>query len=177
MASEDQNEEEEEESMDSNIVHHNQPVVMTVYRDHVTQNQRVGILITLPGGAEDVEFSLLGSGPGSSTARLTYSWPRISYDIDSFFEKDINRKEMFPSDPLISSFKQELQNHRETVDCIPKGVIDLTLPIPVQTVSESISKRGKKRDDGSCVMVVVLSAFENYYTVKKEEKRVSFEYM
>ena len=130
--------------MDLNVFHHDHPIVMIVFSDHVTQNQRVGILITPPGGADDVEFSLLESGPGSSTARITYSWPTFFFEIDSIFEKEVNRKAMFPSDPLISSFKQQLQYNRETIDSIPKGVINLTFPIPVQTVSESITNMGKK---------------------------------
>ena len=57
--------------IDSQIVHHNQPVLMEVYLDPDTNSEMLIILASLPGGVTHVEFSLVGSGPGSSTDRIT----------------------------------------------------------------------------------------------------------
>jgi hypothetical protein len=69
------------------IVHHNQPALVTVYKDPDTQQEKVFILISLPGGSTDVEFSLVGNGSGSSTANIRYSCPPVMYNIDSLFAK------------------------------------------------------------------------------------------
>lgn len=51
--------------------------LMTVYRGK-TQKQKLGLLVGPPGGCDDLAFSLVGGGGGSSTARITYCWPKIS---------------------------------------------------------------------------------------------------
>ena len=53
--------------------------------------------------------------------------------------------------------------------------MDLTLPIPVLTTSNSFSKKGRKNKDGSLVMLIELTAFESLYSIKKGSKRVIFE--
>ena len=50
------------------------------------------------------------------------------------------------------------------------GMIELTLPISVQTAAKSYSHSGKKRkEDGSRVLVVELTAYQSSYTIKPEE--------
>ena len=78
----DDTEEKDLEGLDLQIVHHNQPALATVYKDPDTQPEKVFILISLPEGSNDVEFSLVGNGPGSSTANIKYSWPQVMYDIN-----------------------------------------------------------------------------------------------
>jgi hypothetical protein len=75
-------EEKDLEGLDLQIVHHNQPALATVYKDPDTQPEKVFILISLPEGSNDVEFSLVGNGPGSSTANIKYSWPQMMYNIN-----------------------------------------------------------------------------------------------
>ena len=138
------------EELDSHIVHHNQPVLIEVYEDHETQNNKVIIVASLPGGVTDVEFSLVGSGPGTSTARITYSWPKIAYDIEAIFAKSIKVGSMPPCHPKILALKMGLQNNRNSVDDLPQGVMELTLPIPVQTTASSISRTGGKNPTEVC---------------------------
>ncbi len=60
--------------MDAKIKHKNQPVLMTVNRDPITEHEKVCIVATLTEGVSDVNLALVGSGPGNSpTARITYS--------------------------------------------------------------------------------------------------------
>jgi hypothetical protein len=83
---------EGEEDLDTKIIHRNQPVLMTVYKDPESLEEKLCVIASLPGGVSDVEFSLIGSGPGSNTAKITYSWPPIVYDIPGIFNKDIDAK-------------------------------------------------------------------------------------
>ncbi len=97
---------EEAEDLDSQISHHNQPVLRTVYRDPDTLQEKVCLVASLPGGSENVAFSLVGSGPGSVLARVTYSWPPLLMTLMLFLKKNlrvVNRQKPIPK------LKQELE--------------------------------------------------------------------
>jgi hypothetical protein len=47
---------------------------------HKKKNSR--LLVALPGGYDNVEFSLFGGGGGSSTVRITYCFPKNLYNIE-----------------------------------------------------------------------------------------------
>jgi hypothetical protein len=51
----------------------------------------------------------------------------------------------------------------------------LTLPLLFQTASNFISRSGGKISDGTMVVIVKLSAFQNSNTVKDLEKKNLFE--
>ena len=70
------------EDLDSKIVHHNQPIVMSVFKDPLTKQEKEIIVAVLPGGPNRVCFSLVGSGPGTRLARIDYSWPPIGFEIE-----------------------------------------------------------------------------------------------
>lgn len=161
--------------LDPKIVHYNQPVLMTVYTDPITEKEKVCVIASLPGGATDVEFSVVGSGPGTSTARITYSWPKTAFSIDEIFAKSIKEGTLTPCHPMILELKKELQNNRASVDAVPRGAMELTLPIPVQTDSDTISHSGGKKEDGTMLLIVQLLAFQNAYTVKNIDRKVKFE--
>ncbi|KZS01517.1 Uncharacterized protein APZ42_001802, partial [Daphnia magna] len=72
-------------------------------------------------------FSLVGSGPGSSTARITYSWPKILFEIEAIFKKAITSSELRVCHPKIIALKNELKNNRDSIDSTPKGSMELTL--------------------------------------------------
>lgn len=62
----------EEVRHDSPVTQTNQPCLIEVYRDPATQSDKVIIVISLIGGVNEVEFLLLGPGPGTVYARVTY---------------------------------------------------------------------------------------------------------
>jgi hypothetical protein len=59
------------ENLDSRVIHHNQPILMSVYKEPVTQQEKFIILCVLPIGATDIRFTLVGSGPGSRLAIIS----------------------------------------------------------------------------------------------------------
>ncbi|EFX73075.1 hypothetical protein DAPPUDRAFT_110089 [Daphnia pulex] len=138
-------EEKDLEGRDSQIAHHDQPALVTVYKDPETQKEKVFIVISLPGGSGESEFSLVGNGPGFSTAIIKYNWPPVMFDIDSLFAKvSLRNGKISPLHPKIIALKNELENNRDSVDAISQAVIDIPLPIPVQTDIDSYKFVGGK---------------------------------
>lgn len=165
-----------EVELDNQFVFHNPPISMSVYRDPDTEIERVIIVAGLPFGAVDVSFSLVGNGPGTRAARIDFFWPSIAFDFEALFGKEIE-KGMPKIHPKILALKQDLQHARDSIDDIPNGTIELNLPISVQTSEATISRKGKTQKDGSSVLIVELTAYENSYTTGYGKKKIVFEEM
>nr|CAH0103734.1 unnamed protein product [Daphnia galeata] len=161
-------------NQDSRFNHINQPIVVSVYKDHETEQEKVIILCVLPSGATDIRFRLLGSGPGTILAVVEYSWPPIAFEIEDLFRDEIKKGDMAPCDPKILAFKDDLMFTRQHKDQVPKGSIEISLPIPVQTAANTIKRGGKQRKDGSQAIVVELTAYQSSYTVKPEDEKIVF---
>ncbi len=154
---------------------------MEVYRDPDTEKDKVIVVASLFGGTTDVEFTLLGSGPGTTSAQITYKWAPHSFNIEELFAKAIKSQTIPSCHPKIVQLKKGLQKCRASKDDTPVGTIDLTLPIPVLTSENSISRPGRKNKDGVMIMIIELTAYESLYSVKskrsvKENKKVLFDY-
>jgi len=172
---------------DSHISYFNDSSLVAIYTDPATNQQKVMLHKSLPGGATDVEFSLLGIGPGSSTVEISHDWPNIMYNIDSLFQKlnlssqkaaggegseSLSQSQLYH--PKILSLKKELENNRATIDSIPRTRIQIKLPIPVQTATTSYTFFGGKQPDGSMFVFADMTAYQNTYSVKKSDKKVNF---
>lgn len=169
-------EEGDDDDHDSQVKHRNQPVLMSVYLDPVTEQEKVIVVASLPGGTEEAKFSLVGLGPGTKTARIVYHWPKISFQFDELFAKQIKADKITNYHPKIVALKKDLQLNRERIDQNPTGSMELTLPISVQTAESSILRYGvRQQNDGSRVLIAELTAYQSMYTVKEEEDAVKFE--
>ena len=170
------NETDDEEiiDVDSNVFNRNQPVIMAVYVEPETNQEKLSIIATAPSGAENIAFSLVGSGPGSSSAQITYDWAKILYNVDVIFEKSIKDGSLPKCHPKLMAIRKELENNRQSIDDIPRGVIELNLPIPVQTATDSIKIQGGVKE-GCKVIIVDLKAYQHSYSVKQSDKVVKFE--
>ncbi len=134
------------------------------------------VVACLPGGTEEAKFSLVGLGPGTKAARIVYRWPKISFEFDELFAKQIKSEKITNYHPKIVALKKELHLNRERIDQTPMGSIELTLPISVQTAESSIERYGmRQKEDGSRVLIAELTAYQSMYTVKEEEDAVKFE--
>jgi len=161
-------------NLDSRFNHHNQPIVVSVYRDHLTEQEKVIVLCVLPHGAEEIRFRLVGSGPGTMLAVMEYEWPPIAFEIEALFGDEIKKGEMSTCDPKILALKDDLQFTRQHKAQAPKGSIEITLPIPVQTAATTIKRDGKTRKDGSKAILVELTAYQTSYTVRPEDEKIVF---
>ena len=81
---------------------------------------------------------------------------------------------MAACDPTIAALKDDLKFTRQNKNEAPKDSIEITLPIPVQTAANTITRGGKTRMDGSQAILVELTAYQSSYTVKPEEKKIIF---
>jgi hypothetical protein len=79
---------EEIEDLDSRVIHQNEPVLMAVYKDH-SLAEIVSICVTLPSGVTDIHFTLDGTGPSTTFATITYTWPKVMFDIEGLFASAI----------------------------------------------------------------------------------------
>ena len=111
---------------DSRFICRSLPFTISIYRDPVTQGEKV---------------FLVYCGTGTSTAKVTFSWPKFAYDVEALLAKQI-KGGLSQLHPKILSHKAEVENNRDNVEHIPIGEILVTLPIPVQTSSSSYSFTG-----------------------------------
>ena len=78
-----------EESQRVSVTHENQPVIVTVFKDPISQNDRVLALVTLPSGAKDVQFNL---SPDGRSAIVDYEWPKLYTRWTTCFDAGLIRK-------------------------------------------------------------------------------------
>ncbi|XP_032778823.2 uncharacterized protein LOC116917465 [Daphnia magna] len=161
-------------NLDSRFNNNTQPIVVSVYKDHVTEQEKVIILCVLPNGADEIRFRLIGSGPGTMFAVIEYAWTPIAYEIEALFGDEIKKAEMATCDPKILALKDDLKFTRQHKAQAPKGSIEINLPIPVQTAANTIKREGKTRKDGSQAILVELIAYQFRYTVKREDEKIVF---
>jgi hypothetical protein len=142
---------------------------MTVWKDPETFCEKVCVCVNLPSGATDIKFTLLGTGPATTSALISYIWPETIYEVEGMFASEIKSKSLSPTHPMIMGLKQELENNRPNIEAKPKGFIRVALPIPVQTDSTTVAYKAGKSPDGLIVLIAHLKAFHNCYTKSKAE--------
>jgi len=81
---------------------------------------------------------------------------------------------MAACDPKIVALKSDLQFTRQHKNDVPKGSIEISLPIPVQTAANTITRGGQTRKDGSQAIVDELTAYQTSYTLKPEDDKIVF---
>ena len=146
-----------------------------MFRDPDTEKYKVIVVASLVGGTTDVKFTLLGSGPGTTFAQISYKWAPNSFNIEELFAKEIKTGKIPFCHPKIVQLKKGLQNYRDSKDDTPIGTIDLTLPIPVLTTENLISRSGRKNKDGTMIMIIELTAYESLYSEPENKKVVDLE--
>ena len=82
-------------------MHNNLPILMEVFRDSATEKDKVIVVTVLVGGKTDVEFTLLGSGPGRTFAQMSYKWAPHSFNIEELLAKEIKTRKISFCHPKI----------------------------------------------------------------------------
>jgi hypothetical protein len=85
---------------------------------------------------------------------IEYAWPPKAYEIEAFFEDEIKKGEIATCYPKILALKNDLKFTRQPKDQVPKGSIEITLPIPFQTTANTITRGRKTRKDVSQAILV-----------------------
>lgn len=173
----DEDEEEGSYSLYETMVkYRNPPVQMSVYKDSKTGQKKVTLVISLFSGVQSATFRLIGDGPGTREAVVDYFWAKTSVDHERIFAKEIEHKVMPSCHPKIEQLRNDLELYREKIEDIPKGSIELILPIPVQTVAGSVSIDGKiiEDDRNATYLVVELTGYQTAYSVKEKDMKATF---
>lgn len=105
---------------------------------------------------------------------IEYAWPPKTYEIEAFFEDEIKKGEIATCYPKILALKNDLKFTRQPKDQVPKGSIEIEIPIPFQTAANTVTRGGKTRKDGSQAILVKLIAHQTSYTVKPENEKIVF---
>ena len=155
--------------------HVNQPALITTYKDPLTLCDKLCLVIDLPSGVTDFQLKLPGIGPAASILLVSYLWPELVYKVTGLFDKEIKAGIMTEIQPAITALKLELEKTRSNIQDIPRGSIQITLPVPVQTNSDAMVFKAGMNAKGVTVLVVHLQAFHTDYTAKKHEYAVNFE--
>jgi hypothetical protein len=79
---------EEIEDLDSRLIHQNQSVLIAVYKDQ-SLAEIISICVTLPSVVTDIRFTLDVTGPATTFATITYTWPQVMFDIEGLFASAI----------------------------------------------------------------------------------------
>ena len=79
---------EEIEDLECKLIHQNQQVLIAVYKDN-SLVEIVSICVTLSSGVTDIRITLDGTGPATTLATVTYTWPQVMFEIEGLFASAI----------------------------------------------------------------------------------------
>lgn len=147
------------------------PVMVQVYKDPVTMNDRVLITVAMVGGCQDIQYLVK---PDRVTVVLSYTWPNALTDTDLLFSKSL-QDGIDKNHPAVMAVKTNYENYRCNVDAKPRCVMEITSPIEVITDSATWKKRTVRTPDGGQVIMLTLQGLQNLYTLKKSDCTISFE--
>ena len=163
------------EAGDADVGVVNQPVLMAVYKDPFTLCEKVCLCVNLPSGATEITFALLGAGPATTKAEVTYNWAKLLYNVEGLFVKEFKDQSMSNTHPAVVALKLELANARNSVKDAPIGKIEVTLPIPVQTNPKTVTYKCGTDLERVTILVAHLTAFNTPYTADKSEFKCHLE--
>lgn len=153
------------------IVHHNYPVLTEKFVCPETEFEKMMVVCSLPGGAQDVKVDINDSG---TVAIIKYRWAKNMYNVEDPFKVQIESNELSTHHPMSVAFKAGLANVRKKIDAAHDSMITLWLPIKVQTPRSTWKKWAIKRDDGSLTVMAIFTGFAKEYLKKESDEKVVF---
>lgn len=154
------------------IVHENYPVVTEKYFSADNLFERVVVMVSLPGGASNVQIDLNDDG---SCMLVKYVWPNASYAMDNLYQKKLQNKSISLQDPQVLAIERGLSKIRSTVDSAPASKIVINLPIKVQTEPSTWTKNGIMRTDGTQLIMADFKGHCKSYNKKVNDANVQFD--
>lgn len=116
-------------------------------------------------GTTNYSFDISEDG---ESVKLFFDWPKPMYNVEDIFKA-------FPSEtipnfhPKYVALENALETVRGNVDEKPKGSVEVKLPIPVQNVSSTWTKK-LIESKGCTLLYLELYGFQTKYAVKNNEK-------
>lgn len=154
------------------VMHQNYPIIVKEFICPNTETDKVLIVVSLPGGAQNTKVELHEDGLSVS---VKYCWAKTIYNVKDLFKKQLSAGELQEYHPLVLSVKAGLAEARKKIDLAPESVIKIVLPIKVQTAVDSWEKWGVKRDDGTQIVLATFAGFDKDYVKKASDEAVKFD--
>ena len=151
-----------------------------MWTDPITYEEKVTVLVVLPSGVNDGEVTVPASTDGTDKVLISYSWSEGFVSMKTLFDKEIKKKAITETHPEVMAINDSLKNHRKTLDDIPTSIIEVKLPVRVQTAPKSYEHDVliNKLDGGNHLVTVCmrLTAFSTEYIVSSEKKKMKFKF-
>ena len=84
----------------------------------------------------------------------SYSWSPIGFEIEALFQEEIDSDALPSCHPKILALTEDLKFTRENIGDVPRGAMEFTIPIPVQTAGYTLTRTGVLREDNSLALIV-----------------------
>lgn len=143
-------------SASSSITHQNYPILCETYKDPDTSHEKVVLAVALPSGAQNVKVELTDDG---KMVIINYNWPNTMFDMKDMFKKQFAGKQIDIYHPKVVCLNNALENMRKCSDNAPNASIKVNLPLMVQTSTDTWTKSGLRREDGT---QVIIAEFKGY---------------
>ena len=95
------------------MIHQNYPIVCKTFTDPASENDKVLMVVSLPGGSENIRVELDDEG---LSATIKYAWTKSMYDVADLFKKQLGTHELTTQHPMLVCFKQGLTQSRKKID-------------------------------------------------------------
>ncbi|KAJ6648088.1 hypothetical protein Bhyg_03313 [Pseudolycoriella hygida] len=151
----------------------NYPFLCNTFNDPETQSEKVIIAMSIPGGATNVRLTV---NTAFRVVTIKYLWPATLYTMQDLFKRQINSKRTTIYHPMISSLQSTLENVRQQIDDAPEAIVEVKLPIHVQSSTDSFEFWGVKRDDGTMAIVAIFKGYSKAYSIKVVDSIVKFDH-
>lgn len=149
----------------------NYPVVITQYVCPETENEKVLIVVSLPGGATDPDIALQDDG---FWVLVKYTWSKTLFTVRDLFKPQLDDGEFQEYHPMPTAYKNGLYKVRKRIDLAPNGLIKVFLPIKVQTTASSYKIWGIKRPDGTNIALATFTGFTKEYVTKAADQKIKY---
>lgn len=151
------------------VDHQNYPCICETFIEPETGVEKVILVISLPSGAQNTEIDVSNDG---KIVKIAYYWSQAIYNYHSLFKTELEHEKVYH--PMFVALQKGLQKVRTTIEEAPKSIIQVGLPIKVQTTSGSWTNKGITCKD-SVIVIAKFQGFHKDYYKKKEETIVKFE--
>lgn len=132
----------------------------------------VFIAVALPSGAQDGQMELNDDG---NMVVIRYNWTKTFINMEDMFKKELAAQQISIHHPKVLCVQNGLEKVRSRIDLAPEAFIEVNLPITVQTSTDSWTKSGLKRDDGTqMVMAEFKGCFKNC-NKKVDDAKITFD--
>lgn len=160
----------------TNVEFKQPPVISSVYSDPETKQMKCLVVVLLFSDIKSVEFDVVTSGDDEQLLKITYLWPKSSFDVSEMFKKDgIAEPFVNKMHPKFLSTELALQAVRENFEEAPVGTIEVKLPVAVQVEPSTWKQYFNKKNNGNLLVFFEFLCHRNEYVIKKAEKSMSFE--